>query len=307
MPRISIGDCQLYYERQGAGFPVLFVTGLGGNASHWREQAPVFAKSFDTIAFDHRGIGQSDHDKIAYTVDKIAYTVDKIAYTVDKMAADAVALLDALGIDKRACRRPFDRRRHRADPGVRASEAPRQHRHRRELDQGRRLFPPPVRACGKEILPRLGPASYVQATRCSSIQAAISRATTRNCARSRRRRWRPSRRRRSSPSRIDAILAFDRTAELGRIRTPTLVIARPGRPRYPGLFLGGTGPLDPRCGGQVLPAGRPFLQPCPAARVQSGGFAFLNRAHAGGEGRSLKFATSAGRLRVPKVFMGSTG
>ena len=72
MPRISIGDCQLYYERQGAGFPVLFVTGLGGNASHWREQAPVFAKSFDTIAFDHRGIGQSDHDKIAYTVDKMA-------------------------------------------------------------------------------------------------------------------------------------------------------------------------------------------------------------------------------------------
>ncbi len=30
MPRISIGDCHLYYERHGAGFPILLVTGLAG-------------------------------------------------------------------------------------------------------------------------------------------------------------------------------------------------------------------------------------------------------------------------------------
>ena len=45
MPRISIGDCELYYEREGDGFPVLFITGLAGYASFWRDQVPSFARS----------------------------------------------------------------------------------------------------------------------------------------------------------------------------------------------------------------------------------------------------------------------
>ena len=38
MPRIAIGDCQLYYERHGAGFPVLFLSGLGGYGAFWRDR-----------------------------------------------------------------------------------------------------------------------------------------------------------------------------------------------------------------------------------------------------------------------------
>src|SRR5579863_979547 len=86
MPRISIGDCHVYYERQGAGFPVLFISGLGGQASYWRDQVPAFAKAFDVVLHDHRGVGQSDHSRIAYTV--------------ERMAADVIALMDALGIDR---------------------------------------------------------------------------------------------------------------------------------------------------------------------------------------------------------------
>jgi hypothetical protein len=37
MPRIVTGEGALYYERQGVGFPVLFVTGLSGFASFWHE------------------------------------------------------------------------------------------------------------------------------------------------------------------------------------------------------------------------------------------------------------------------------
>ena len=37
MPRIAIGDCQLYFERHGTGFPVLFVSGLSGYAAYWRD------------------------------------------------------------------------------------------------------------------------------------------------------------------------------------------------------------------------------------------------------------------------------
>src|SRR5271155_5633151 len=59
MPRISIGDCSLYYERHGMGFPILFVSGLGGFASFWQDQIAAFTKRFEVIIFDHRGNGQS--------------------------------------------------------------------------------------------------------------------------------------------------------------------------------------------------------------------------------------------------------
>src|ERR1700761_2866889 len=84
MPRISIGECSLYYERQGMGFPVLFISGLGGYASFWQDQVGAFAKRFEVITFDHRGIGQSDPARMGYTV--------------ERMTVDAIALLDALEI-----------------------------------------------------------------------------------------------------------------------------------------------------------------------------------------------------------------
>src|SRR6266545_809868 len=71
MPRIVIGDGALYYERQGIGFPVMFVTGLSGFASFWQDQVAAFAKSFDVITHDHRGIGQSDLSRSGFTVDRM--------------------------------------------------------------------------------------------------------------------------------------------------------------------------------------------------------------------------------------------
>src|SRR6202049_3628989 len=86
MPRIVIGDGALYYERQGVGFPVLFVSGLTGFASFWHDQAVAFAKHFDVITHDHRGIGQSD--------------LTRSGFTVDRMAADVIGLMDALEIER---------------------------------------------------------------------------------------------------------------------------------------------------------------------------------------------------------------
>ena len=86
MPRISIGDCHLYCERHGGGFPVVFASGLTGQAAFWREQIPTFSREFEAVVFDHRGVGQSDHSRISYTV--------------ERLAADVIALMDALGIEK---------------------------------------------------------------------------------------------------------------------------------------------------------------------------------------------------------------
>src|SRR6266576_1593238 len=86
MPRIVIGEGALYYERQGVGFPVLFISGLSGFASFWQDQVAAFARKFDVVTHDHRGIGQSD--------------VTRSGFTVDRMAADVVGLMDALEIER---------------------------------------------------------------------------------------------------------------------------------------------------------------------------------------------------------------
>jgi aminoacrylate hydrolase len=86
MPRISIGDGSLYYERHGAGFPVLMISGLGGLASFWHEQVASFSRRYEVITHDSRGVGESDPIRGGYTV--------------DRMAGDVIALMDRLEIER---------------------------------------------------------------------------------------------------------------------------------------------------------------------------------------------------------------
>jgi len=182
MPRVSIGDCHLHYERSGAGFPVILVTGLSGVASFWREQVPVLSRAFDVIAFDHRGVGQSDHSRISYTV--------------ERLAADVIGLMDVLGVAKAhvvghstggaiAQIIGIEHPARVASLVIAASWT-------KADAYFRRLF-----ALRREILLRLGPSSYVAASSLFSTRPISSRRITRRCANARPRRSRPSRRRRS--------------------------------------------------------------------------------------------------------------
>ncbi len=148
MPRISIGDCHIHYERHGAGFPVLFISGLNGHGAYWRDQVPAFAKSFEVVVHDHRGIGQSDHSRSAYTV--------------ERMAGDVVQLMDALSIAKAHIVG-------HSTGGAMAQVLALEHPQRlasvviaaswtKADAYFRRLF-----ALRREILMRLGPATYLQA------------------------------------------------------------------------------------------------------------------------------------------------
>jgi aminoacrylate hydrolase len=210
MPRISIGDCYLHYERHGDGFPVLFISGLNGQGAYWRDQVPSFAKNFEVVLHDHRGVGQSDHSRIAYTV--------------ERMAADVVHLMDALGIAKAhivghstggaiAQVLALEQPRRLASMVIAASWT-------KADAYFRRLF-----GLRKEILARLGPAAYLQA---ATLFLYPSAWIARNNERLRQLEAQllatfslPE----IVMSRIDALLAFDRTEELGRIRTPTLIVA----------------------------------------------------------------------------------
>ena len=87
MPYIQTPKLQLYYERVGAGDPLLFISGTGADLRN----KPNFldgpaTKVFDTLAYDQRGLGQSDKPSITYSM--------------ADYADDAAALLDAIGWDQ---------------------------------------------------------------------------------------------------------------------------------------------------------------------------------------------------------------
>src|SRR4051794_6445258 len=87
MGYVSAADgARIHYEVHGRGDPVLLIMGLGSNAYGWHRTLPWLAERFQAIAFDNRGTGRSD--------------VPPGPYTVPQLAADAVAVLDALGHER---------------------------------------------------------------------------------------------------------------------------------------------------------------------------------------------------------------
>ena len=86
MPLASLNYCEIYYETQGSGFPVLFIAGLGGAAASWRHQIEPFAEHFNVVTFDQRGTHRS--------------SAGPLVTSVDDLAADAIELLDALSIGR---------------------------------------------------------------------------------------------------------------------------------------------------------------------------------------------------------------
>jgi aminoacrylate hydrolase len=86
VPRINIGTLHLNYQEEGRGTPFLFIPGLMGILDAWDFQVAHFRSRYRCIRFDHRGTGDSDKPRDAYSTRLIA--------------EDAVRLLDTLGIEK---------------------------------------------------------------------------------------------------------------------------------------------------------------------------------------------------------------
>lgn len=82
----TINGIDLYYEDAGQGMSLVFIHGLGENASSWCHQVSYFSKEFRIIAMDLRGHGQSG-------------TNDDFI-TMELFARDVLALLDYLKIDR---------------------------------------------------------------------------------------------------------------------------------------------------------------------------------------------------------------
>ena len=105
---LNIGPAGLdiAYERFGerTGPPVLLVMGVAAQMLNWPDDfcAELAARGLQVIRFDNRDAGLSSHLSEAPVPDlpaALAGDTSTAAYTLSDMAADAVGLLDALGID----------------------------------------------------------------------------------------------------------------------------------------------------------------------------------------------------------------
>jgi pimeloyl-ACP methyl ester carboxylesterase len=72
MPKIKTNGINLYYETYGVGEPMVFVAGFSADHRAWQNVIDTYAKRYQVIVFDNRGIGQSDCPDYPYTTEMMA-------------------------------------------------------------------------------------------------------------------------------------------------------------------------------------------------------------------------------------------
>ena len=85
MPITNANGVDLYYEIHGEGEPLLLIMGLSLNSKSWFRTLPDLSEHFKVIVFDNRGVGLSSKPSTPYSI--------------ELMAEDAIAVLNAAGVD----------------------------------------------------------------------------------------------------------------------------------------------------------------------------------------------------------------
>jgi pimeloyl-ACP methyl ester carboxylesterase len=89
MPHVSTNDgVRLHVEETGDGPPVLFVHEFAGDHRSWEPQVRALSRRYRCIAYSARGYPPSDVPE------------DPAAYSQDRAVADAIAVLEALDVDR---------------------------------------------------------------------------------------------------------------------------------------------------------------------------------------------------------------
>lgn len=209
MPKAQFEDLELYYEIHGEGEPVLLVAGLGGVGSYWQPQIKAFSDKYQVILHDHRGSGQSTHSRIQYSIEQMADDVvrlmDKLkierAHVVGHSTGAVIGTVMAIEHPERLKSVVAYAGWTKADPFM-----------RRVLEARRTL----LTASGARAYGRCSPIFLYPDWWINQNAELLEDRETRSI---------PAM---AAPeigaSRIDALMAFDRTADLHKIRTPTLVL-----------------------------------------------------------------------------------
>lgn len=110
MPTIPVNGVELYYEETGdrSAPVILLIMGLATQMIAWPDDLVegLAARGYRVIRYDNRDTGLSSNLKGAPAISPVLALLGKrlglpmpLAYSLKDMAADAVGLLDALGVD----------------------------------------------------------------------------------------------------------------------------------------------------------------------------------------------------------------
>ncbi|SNT32469.1 alpha/beta fold hydrolase [Tropicimonas sediminicola] len=241
MPHITLPDGdKLYFEEHGSGRPLVMVAGLGGIGAYWTPQIDAFSRSFRVILHDHRGTGQSSRSQITYSV--------------EQMATDTLALMDALGIEQ------ADFVGHSTGAAIAQVIA---------LDHPERLGRIILAAAWtkadgffrrcfetrKQLLLSVGPEAYIKATPLFLNPSWWIRDNIDAIERGESGIYGGDHDVGIMESRIDALLAFDRTAELPRIQHEVLVMGVANDHLTPAYFSEELAAAIPNASLSIMPDG----------------------------------------------------
>jgi aminoacrylate hydrolase len=210
MAEAHVAGGTIHYEEQGSGEPLIFVSGLNGVGRYWQPQIAAFSARYRTITYDQRATGASDRLQRSFSV--------------DQMTTELVGLMDALRIERArivglstggaigqtlAIEHPG-----RIERLVMCSTWTHCDPWFRRLFEARRAM---YQQCGPDLHAMFHPLFLYPPDYVNAHDAEIDEERRRNTA--------------AAPpveisvGRIDALLAFDRRADLHRISAATLIIA----------------------------------------------------------------------------------
>lgn len=86
MAKAKVNGIEMYYKIQGKGKPLVLISGLTGDHTGWDTVVDKFAKHYQVITFDNRGVGQTD--------------APNTPYTLKLMAEDTITLINHLKLQK---------------------------------------------------------------------------------------------------------------------------------------------------------------------------------------------------------------
>jgi aminoacrylate hydrolase len=244
MPKISIGDCSLYYEEHGSGEPLLLVPGLGGVGAAFFKQIPELSKHYRVIVHDHRGCGQSDKPVMQYSV--------------EQMTRDVLALMDALKIERAHFLG------HSTGGAIGQIIAIEQPQRLKKLVLSSTWthcdgFFTRVFEGRHAILKHTGPAQYLRATSAVLYPSWWVAQNDRALAEQERQQAAAFPPVEVVLSRIEAIMRFDRREQLSRIRVPTLVSVAADDAVTPAYFSEALAKAIPGAKLKVFPKGGHLL------------------------------------------------
>ena len=240
MPKEKLDDVDIYYEEHGSGEPLFLVSGLGGTAAYWKPNLPALAAKYRVIVHDHRGAGQSTHSKIRYSVDQMTDDLVRLmdhlkierAHVVGHSTGGAIGQTMALKHPQRLNRMVLFATWPKADYFF------------------RKLF-----AVRRDLLTKVGKEAYVRGATLFLYPPWFIKANEKMLEERERLTIQHFPRVEIVASRIDGIVAFDVAADVGRIKTPTLVLCAKDDAITPAYFSEELAKKIPGAKLQILPDG----------------------------------------------------